>query len=227
VTDAVAATPAGDVLVVRHAETEWSRSGRHTGRTDIPLTDAGRAAARAMRPRLTHRPFGLVLVSPLRRARETCELCGLGDRAEPCDDLKEWDYGAYEGLTSEQIHRERPDWVLWRDGCPQGESPAQVGARVDRVIARLRGLRGEAALFSHGHLLRVLGARWVELAPREGARLLLSAGAVSVLGYEHETAALSRWNDVGGLGLGIGPGAGEGTHAPSEAADSGTRAPGP
>jgi probable phosphoglycerate mutase len=186
-----------EAVSVRHAETEWSRSGRHTGRTDIPLTDEGRAAARALAPRLREWRFGRALVSPLRRARETCELCGLGELAEVREDLAEWDYGDYEGLTSAQIHAQRPDWNLWRDGCPGGESPAHVGARADRVIAELGKSEGAVAVFSHGHMLRVLGARWIELAPSEGARLALSTGAICVLAFERDTAVLARWNDAG------------------------------
>jgi probable phosphoglycerate mutase len=185
-----------ELVPVRHAETEWSLTGRHTGLTDIPLTDAGRATARALADRLSEWRFERVLVSPLRRARETCELCGLGDRAEVCEELHEWDYGEYEGLTTEEIHAVRPDWNLWRDGCPGGESPEQVGARADRVLAAVRDARGAVAVFSHGHILRVLGARWIELAPAGGARLGLSAGALSVLGYEREERILARWNDA-------------------------------
>jgi broad specificity phosphatase PhoE len=188
------ATP--EVVAVRHAETEWSVDGRHTGLTDIPLTDAGRATARALTGRLREWRFERVLVSPLRRARETCELCGLGERAEVCEDLHEWDYGDYEGLTTEQIHARRPDWNLWRDGCPGGESPEQVGARADRVLAALGEADGAVAAFSHGHMLRVLGARWIELAPAGGARLGLSAGAVSVLGHERRVRILALWNDA-------------------------------
>ena len=193
-------SPAGgpaEVVLVRHAETEWSRDGRHTGLTDIPLTDAGRATAKALAGELQGWRFERVLVSPLRRARETCELCGLGDRAEVCDALREWDYGDYEGLTTPQIRQSRPDWNLWRDGCPAGESAAQVGARADRVIAVLGASSGPVAAFSHGHMLRVLGARWIELEPAAGGRLGLSAGAISVLGYEHDTRILARWNDDG------------------------------
>jgi broad specificity phosphatase PhoE len=186
---------AADVVLVRHAETEWSLDGRHTGLTDIPLTDAGRATAKALTGELQAWRFERVLVSPLRRARETCELCGLGDRAEVCGALHEWDYGDYEGLTTAQIRGQRPDWNLWRDGCPGGESPEQVGARADRVIAALGASRGTVAAFSHGHMLRVLGARWIELDPAGGGRLGLSAGAISVLGYEHGTRILARWND--------------------------------
>jgi broad specificity phosphatase PhoE len=189
---------AREVVLVRHAETEWSRDGRHTGRTDIPLTDRGRMDARAPAAKLRGRTFRLVLVSPSRRARETCELCGLGEEARTREELLEWDYGEYEGLTTAQIEAIRPGWSLWRDGCPGGESPAEVGARADRLIAELRAADGDAAVFSHGHMLRVLGARWIELAPSLGARLRLSTGAICVLGYEHATAALSSWNDARG-----------------------------
>ena len=188
---------AREIVLVRHAETEWSRDGRHTGRSDIPLTDAGRAAAAALAGRLRGWRFERVLVSPLLRAGETCELCGLGDRAEPRADLLEWDYGDYEGLTTVQIQAGRPDWSLWRDGCPGGEDAAEVGARADRVIAELREAGGHVAVFSHGHMLRVLGARWIALGPERGARLGLSTGAISVLGHERGTPILARWNDTG------------------------------
>jgi broad specificity phosphatase PhoE len=185
---------AEDVLLVRHAETEWSRDGRHTGRTDIPLTDHGREVARALAPQLRELRLAAVLVSPSIRARETCELCGLGEQAQPREDLLEWDYGDYEGLTSAQIREQRPDWDLWRDGCPGGESPAQVGTRADSVIAELNGLEGAAAVFSHGHMLRVLGARWIELEPAGGGRLGLSTAAMCVLSHEHGRAIIDRWN---------------------------------
>lgn len=188
---------AGEVVLVRHAETEWSRDGRHTGRTDIPLTDAGRDAARALAGRLDAGRFALVLVSPLRRARETCELCGLGARALPREDLQEWDYGDYEGLTSREIQARRPGWSLWRDGCPGGEGPAEVGARADRVLAELAAAGGEAIVFSHGHMLRVLGARWIGLEAAEGAHLGLSTAAVCVLGHERDERVLSLWNASG------------------------------
>jgi broad specificity phosphatase PhoE len=184
-------------VLVRHAETEWSRALRHTGRTDIPLTGEGRDAARALAPRLREWRFARALVSPLRRARETCELCGLGEIAEPRDGLLEWDYGDYEGLTTAEIHASRPDWSLWRDGCPGGESPAQIGARADGVVAELHAAEGPIAVFAHGHILRVLGARWIELAPSGGARLGLSTAAISVLGFERDTSILARWNDAG------------------------------
>ena len=188
---------ADQVVLVRHAETQWSRDGRHTGRTDIPLTDCGRQAARALGRRLAGWHFELVLVSPSRRARATCELSGLGARAQVREELLEWDYGEYEGLTSAQIEAERANWSLWRDGCPGGESAAEVGARADRVIAELNAAEGAAAVFSHGHTLRVLGARWIALDPRDGGRLGLSTSAICVLGHEHGTPILARWNDAG------------------------------
>jgi broad specificity phosphatase PhoE len=185
------------VWLVRHAETEWSLSGRHTGRTDIPLTDAGRARARELGERLAGRDFALVLTSPLQRARETCELAGLGAHAQVRDDLLEWDYGDYEGVTTAEIRRERPDWFLWRDGCPNGERPEDVQRRADRVIAEILGVDGDAALFSHGHFLRALGARWIELPVAQGGRLALSTGSISVLGFEREVRVVWRWNDAG------------------------------
>jgi probable phosphoglycerate mutase len=187
---------AGEVeaVLVRHAETEWSLSGRHTGRTDLPLTDRGRSLAAALAAGLAQRRFELVLTSPARRARETCELCGLGEQATVRDDLQEWDYGEYEGLTTAQILEGRPGWSLWRDGCPGGEDADAVGARADRVIAELRAVAGDVAVFSHGHMLRVLGARWIELAATGGARLRLSTASVSGLGYEHGVRTLTRWS---------------------------------
>jgi len=184
-------------VLVRHAETEWTLSGRHTGRTDIPLTERGREAARALAPHLAGCGFALVLVSPLRRARETCELCGLGAVAEERAELMEWDYGAYEGLTSAEIERARPGWSLWRDGCPDGEDAAAVGARSDRVIAEVAAAHGPVALFAHGHVLRVLGARWIALGPEQGERLGLSPGSLSWLGHEHGTRILAGWNEGG------------------------------
>jgi broad specificity phosphatase PhoE len=187
----------GEAVLVRHAETGWSLHGRHTGRTDIPLTDRGRDAARSLRERLRRWHFDLVLVSPLTRARETCELSGLGAEARPCPNLLEWDYGDYEGLTTAEIQALCPDWLLWRDGCPGGESPAQVGARADRAIAEIRANGPLVAVFSHGHLLRVLGARWIALGAENGARLGLSTGAICVLDHERETSVIARWNDIG------------------------------
>ncbi len=192
---ATGAAPLPSAVLVRHAETAWTLTGQHTGRTDVPLTDHGRDIARALAPALAGRALDLVLVSPSLRARETCELCGLAARAEPCEDLLEWNYGDYEGLTTAQILERRPDWNMWRDGCPGGESPADVGSRADRVIASLAGV-GHAALFSHGHLLRVLGARWIELEAAAGAHLGLSPGALCVLGHERATPVLAGWNQT-------------------------------
>jgi broad specificity phosphatase PhoE len=183
------------VVLVRHAETEWTLNGRHTGHTDLPLTNRGREAAAALREPLGRRSFEAVLVSPSLRARETCELAGLAEHAQEREDLLEWDYGDYEGLTSPEIHERREDWSLWRDGCPGGEDAAAVGARADRVVAELRTAAGEVAVFSHGHMLRVLGARWIELDPSGGAKLGLSPGALCLLGYEHGARILVGWNE--------------------------------
>jgi broad specificity phosphatase PhoE len=197
-TEAVAGPAPGEIVLVRHAETEWSRAGRHTGRTDLPLTESGREAARSLARRLLHERFDRVLTSPLLRARETCQLAGLGSAAQVRRDLVEWDYGEYEGLTTAEIRAERPGWSLWRDGCPGGESAAQVGLRADRVIAELGAAQGAAAVFSHGHMLRALGARWIELEPAEGARLGLVAGALCVLGHEHGVRIIASWNEAAG-----------------------------
>jgi broad specificity phosphatase PhoE len=185
---------AGEIVLVRHAETEWSRDGLHTGRTNIPLTEKGREAARGLPERLRPWDFARVLVSPSVRALETCQLAGMDERAQVNEQLLEWDYGAYEGLTTPQIHAERPTWNLWRDGCPDGEDAAAVGARADTVIAGLALADGPGAIFSHGHMLRVLGARWIGLGPEQGARLGLSTGAICVLGHERQTAIVSGWN---------------------------------
>jgi broad specificity phosphatase PhoE len=183
-----------EIVLVRHGETEWSRDLKHTSRTDIPLTDKGRRQAALLRDALAGRTFARVLSSPLQRALETCRLAGLGDRAELRDELREWDYGEYEGITTPEIHERRPDWYLWRDGCPGGETAAEVGARVDRVIAELADLDGDAALFAHGHVLRVLTARWLGLGPEAGALFVLETATLSVLGFERDTRAMRRWN---------------------------------
>jgi broad specificity phosphatase PhoE len=183
-----------EIYVVRHGETEWSANGKHTSRTDLPLTERGRERATALGSELAGHPFSLVLTSPLRRARETCELAGFSDVAEICDDLREWDYGEYEGLTTPQIRAENPDWILWRDGCPGGETPDQVSRRADSALARLPSAESDALAFAHGHILRVLTARWLEMEAAAGARFALAAGAIGVLGYERETQVLSRWN---------------------------------
>jgi probable phosphoglycerate mutase len=188
------------VVLVRHGETAWSKVGRHTGRTDIPLSPEGRADAAALAPRLAGLDFRLALTSPLRRARDTADLIGHPD-AQRDADLVEWDYGDYDGLTTVDIHRTRPDWSLWRDGTPGGESVADVGARVDRVIARLRALDGAALLVAHGHLLRVLAARWLGLPPDGGRLLALSASSVSVIGWERDTPVVRLWNDVAHLSV--------------------------
>jgi broad specificity phosphatase PhoE len=185
-----------DAVLVRHGQTEWSLDGRHTGTTDIPLTEQGRREAEAAGARLAGRRFALVLSSPLSRALDTCRLAGLGDAVQVREDLREWDYGDYEGLTSVQIREERPDWYLFRDGCPDGETAGQVGERVDRVIAEVRAVDGDAALFGHGHCLRVLAARWLGFAAEDGGRLALSTATVGVLGYEHERPALWLWNET-------------------------------
>jgi broad specificity phosphatase PhoE len=183
-----------NVFAIRHGETAWSLSGQHTGTTDIPLTDNGRRLAERMRPVLAANAFGLVLCSPMQRARETCELAGLGDKAVIDADLVEWNYGEYEGLTPEQIHEDAPSWLIFRDGCPGGEAPEQVGARVDRVISRSRAVDGEIALFAHGHVLRVLAARWIGLPASGGQHFLLNTGTLCVLGYYHEIPAVRIWN---------------------------------
>lgn len=182
------------ILIVRHGETEWSAAGRHTGGTDVPLTETGREQAAALAQRLAGERFALVLRSPLRRARETCELAGFAGVAETCADLVEWDYGEYEGLTTPEIRASAPDWNLWSQGCPGGELPADVAARVDRVLARFEAVKGEGLAFAHGHVLRVLTARWLEMAPAAGARFKLATAAVGTLGHERETTVIERWN---------------------------------
>jgi broad specificity phosphatase PhoE len=183
-----------EIVLVRHGETEWSRDLRHTGRTDIPLTEAGREQATMLRGPLSQWSFVRVYSSPLSRARETCELAGLGDRDELTDALLEWDYGEYEGITTKEIRDKRPDWFLWRDGCPGGETAEDVGARVDPLIAELKGAESDVALFAHGHILRILAARWLGLPPQDGKLLALSTATLSALGYERETEVIRRWN---------------------------------
>jgi broad specificity phosphatase PhoE len=184
----------GDVVLVRHGETEWSLSGQHTGLTDIPLTERGREEARLLAPLLAGADFALVLSSPLQRARETCKLAGLGDRMEIEPDLVEWNYGEYEGLTPRQIHGIAPGWMLFTDGCPGGESPEQVGARVDRVICKVRNVARRVALFAHGHVFRVFAARWIGLPPSGGRHFLLNTSTVCVLSYYRGSPAMKRWN---------------------------------
>jgi probable phosphoglycerate mutase len=186
--------PPGEVFLIRHGETEWSLSGQHTGNTDIPLTDHGEAAARLLAPVLSDRDFSLVLCSPLQRARRTCELAGLGAQASSDPDLAEWNYGSYEGLTPAAIHLQHPGWLVFRDGCPDGESPAEVGERVDRVIRRVRQNGGRVALFAHGHVFRVFVARWIELSPSHGAHFLLDTSTLTILSYYRGIPAVRCWN---------------------------------
>ncbi len=186
---------ASELWIMRHGETEWSRVGKHTGRTDIPLTEHGREQARRAAGALAGVGFSLVLCSPMLRARETCRLVGFERAAEFDDDLCEWDYGDYEGITTAEIQVERPDWDLWSDGCPGGESPEQVGARVDRVLARVAEAPGEVLCVAHGHVLRALTARWLGMDVTAGAHFALATAGVGVLGHEHETTpVLSRWS---------------------------------
>lgn len=185
-----------EIVLVRHGETEWSRSGRHTGRTDIPLTEEGRRQARAVGVVLRDRRFALVLTSPLSRSVETCELAGLGDESAEDEDLMEWDYGAYEGRTTNEIRAERAGWSLWRDGVPEGETVEQVRERVDRVLVKVRGAGGDVALFAHGHLLRAFTARWLGLEPSAGRLFALDPATISVLGFERETSVIRLWNEI-------------------------------
>jgi probable phosphoglycerate mutase len=183
-----------EIVLARHGETEWSRDRRHTGRTDIPLTENGRRQAAVLREAFAGRSFARVLSSPLSRALDTCREAGLGDQAELTPDLCEWDYGEYEGITTAEIRTRRPGWNLWRDGCPGGETAEDVGRRVDRVLGSIDGIDGDAAVFAHGHVLRVLTGRWLELGPEKGALFKLDTGTLSALGYERETRVITRWN---------------------------------
>jgi probable phosphoglycerate mutase len=185
-------TPA-EVWLVRHGDTEWTEAGRHTSRTDVSLTDAGREQGASVGKVLGGREFALVLSSPLSRARDTCELAGYGDVAEIDDDLREWDYGEYEARTTDDIRMERPGWTVWM-GSPGGESLDDVGARARRVLERAAAADGDAALFSHGHFLRILGACWLGLPPEGGRLFALGTAALSVLGYERETRVFGEWN---------------------------------
>jgi probable phosphoglycerate mutase len=182
-----------EVWLVRHGETEWSRDGRHTSTTDLPLTDEGRRVAAALRDRLDHGRFGLVLTSPRERARETARLAGHAE-ARADADLAEWDYGELEGLTTQEIRESYPDWSIWRGPVPGGESAAEVAERLDRVVSRCRATRGRVLLFGHGHSLRALAARWLDLPVEDGRHLRLDTATVSVLGWERETPVVLRWN---------------------------------
>ena len=187
---------AKSVVLARHGETEWSLSLRHTGKTDLPLTDEGRRQARALGPRLRAWKFSLVLTSPLQRALETARLAGYGEQAQLRPDLVEWDYGRYEGLTSQQIQGLDPNWSLWRDGCPGGEKAEDVGRRADRVIAEVRGADGDVLIFAHGHVLRVLASRWLGESPEGGRHYALQTATLSVLGYEHADPVIRLWNQA-------------------------------
>jgi len=190
------------LYLARHGETAWSLTGQHTGLTDLPLTERGDRNARRLGERLKGLTFAKVFTSPLKRAATTCELAGFGEAAEVDPDLLEWDYGKYEGRKTADIHKERPDWFLFRDGCPGGESPEQVGARADRVVSRIQALRGDAIVFSSGHFLRVLAARWLGLEPGAGRYFLLSTASLSAVSYEHNLSqpAIRLWDDTQHVG---------------------------
>jgi len=190
------------VYLARHGETAWSLTGQHTGLTDLPLTEHGQQNARALRERLAGLNLEKVFTSPLQRARRTCELAGFGAAAEVDRELVEWNYGEYEGRRTAEIHAERPDWLLFRDGCPGGESPEQVGARADRVASRVRAVQGDVLLFSSGHFLRVLAARWLGLEPAGGRFFVLSTASLSALGYEHNRCqpVIRLWDDTRHVG---------------------------
>jgi broad specificity phosphatase PhoE len=191
-----------NLYLARHGETAWSISGQHTGKTDLPLTGRGQRNARRLGTVLQGHPFARVLTSPLIRAKQTCQLAGFGDVADSDCDLVEWDYGEYEGRTTAEIQRRRPEWQLFRDGCPDGESVEEVAKRADRVVARVRQIEGDVLLFSSGHFLRVLASRWLGLDASCGRLLLLSTATLSILGYEHSLAepAIRLWNDARHVG---------------------------
>jgi broad specificity phosphatase PhoE len=182
------------IWLVRHGETEWSKSGQHTGRTDIALTPTGVQQARALGTLLAGRKFALVLTSPLGRARETCRLAGLSEGAQVTEDLHEWNYGIYEGITTKAVRDKQPDWTIWTTPIPEGETVEQVGERARRLIARVEQAPGDVALFAHGHILRILGACWMGLPPIHGRNLGLYTATLSILGYERETRVIEVWN---------------------------------
>jgi broad specificity phosphatase PhoE len=184
----------GEIWLVRHGETEWSRSGQHTSRTDLPLTPAGEQQAENLKGMLAGHPFALVLSSPMKRALETCRMVGL--KPELSDDLREWDYGDYEGLTTSEIQKSAPGWTIFTGAVPNGETAAQVAARADRVIARALATNGDVALFGHGHLFRILAARWIGLDPTAGRLLALATASLSVLSYERDTRVIRLWNQT-------------------------------
>ncbi|MBT2382687.1 histidine phosphatase family protein [Streptomyces sp. ISL-11] len=197
--------PSARILLARHGQTEWSLSGKHTGRTDIPLLDEGRRGAKLLGERLHRGPWdGLpgveIRTSPLVRAKETCELAGFGDRATDWDALMEWDYGAYEGMTPAEIKAGRPDWLIWRDGVPEGETLAGVSARADEVVEWARSADRDVLIFAHGHILRTIGSRWLGLDASFAARIRLDPTSLSILGWAYGAPAIERWNDTGHLG---------------------------
>jgi broad specificity phosphatase PhoE len=187
------------IVLVRHGETAWSRSGQHTGRTDVPLLEDGQRMARALEKPLRAWSFAEVWTSPLSRASDTCALSGHGVIARPDPDLMEWDYGEYEGKTSKEIRAKAPDWTLWKDGTPGGETAEQVGARADRVVEKAQRVQGNVLIFSHGHMLRVLAARWLGLSPSEGRLFALSTASISVLGWDGDQPVIVTWNDTAHL----------------------------
>ena len=187
-------TEAHEIVLIRHGETAWSRTGKHTGGTDVPLTEGGRRQAQMVGAALRSRRFAAVWTSPLSRALDTCRLAGFGDMAVPKDELVEWDYGEYEGRTTLEIRRERPGWTLWHDGVPGGETVDEVAARVDRALAEVESAAGDVLVFAHGHVLRVLAARWLDLEPEGGRLFALDPATLSVLGHERETRVIRLWN---------------------------------
>jgi probable phosphoglycerate mutase len=193
--------PLPRLFLIRHGNTEWAEAHRFTGRTDLPLNGRGEERARQLSARLAGLTFARVFVSPLQRARRTCELAGLGEKAEIDPDLYEWDYGQIEGHSSAETYHQNPNWDLFRDGAPGGESPAQVAGRADRFIAKVRSIDGDVAAFSSGHISRVIAARWIELGPEGAGKLLYSTAGISILSYEHnlQHPALALWNDDGSL----------------------------
>ena len=186
--------PAQQVFIVRHGETEWSLTGQHTGTTDIPMTEHGRQVARLLRPILAKESFTLALTSLLQRAQETCRLSGFGGVANIEPGLVEWNYGRYEGLTPDEINAMAAGWLIFRDGCPGGEQPEEIGARVDRVIKKVRDIEGNIILFAHGYVLRVLGARWLGLPPSARQHFLLDTATMNILTYYHGVSTIKRWN---------------------------------
>jgi probable phosphoglycerate mutase len=190
------------IYLARHGETAWSLTGQHTGLTDLPLTQRGERNARRIGERLAGLPIAKVFTSPLQRAARTCELAGFGPAAEVDRDLVEWNYGKYEGLRTVEIHTHHPEWQLFRDGCPEGESPNQVGARADHVVSHVRAIKGDVLIFSSGHLLRTLAARWLGLEPAAGRFFMLATASVSVLGYENSLSqpVIRLWNDTRHVG---------------------------